>query len=319
MLLQLPNEVLDTIAESNAISAKDLTALSRVNSCLLPVSRRILYRSTAIRLSPGPDAFLPAFLANSDIGSFVTSFSFTCPFDATEPFLPLYQQLAMALSGMPNIVVADLQLPPSSSWVLRGCRWPLLQAFRSSFQLDNNVLGVLTHSSLLQSIEMTSNFLPGDCHKSLTKCCPSLNHFIGPPQVAALLVPGRPVERVHVLGTDLTPGLLDKLAASTRPIEVLEASVDYAHLPHVLRQLRHNMSKLVHVRLPSRIPIERVSWAEEDEISALLEGFSRLRSVELCGLRWKYDSCRRRWILPTFSPSSHELAAREDDWASWTA
>lgn len=260
MLLRLPNEILDNIANSNAISEKDLSALSRVNSGLLQISRRILYRSTSIRLTPGPDAFLPAFLANSDIGSFITSFSFTCPFDPSA-CLPVYQHLARALRGMPNAVAVDLQVFPGASWILKDVQWPLLRSLRCSFHFDPHVATLLSHSVHLHSFEMSMSphGRPGDYPPFSKRSCPSLAHFMGPPKVAALLVPGRPVERLHMLGMELTGAILDKLAASTRSVEVLEANVDPAHLPAVIAHLRSTMPRISFLRLASRIPVDLVS------------------------------------------------------------
>lgn len=55
----------------------------------------------------------------------------------------------------------------------------------------------------------------------------------------------------------------------------------------------------------------------EAEISERLAGLPELRSVEICGLRWTFESGRGLWSLPPFLPPSGDYSRGDDEWESW--
>lgn len=242
----LPVELIDCIIQN--ISRTDLVAVSQTSASLCPVAQRLLYRHICISPWSRSINAVATLAHRPDLAHCVRSFSIT-----TSTFPPLfpafYRLLANALSGMTEIVSLNLLIDSNASWVLekigRNVTYHRLQQFTCAFPLDSTVMEFLGSTPALLQLEVDS--IP--CTPSFpippfpATAIPHLVQFIGSARAARVIVPGRPLEIIHLNEGDLDEEDLACLArasanvlvlgatASTPPVPLLESIA--RHLPHL--------------------------------------------------------------------------------------
>ena len=81
-----------------------------------------------------------------------------------------------------------------------------------------------------------------------SSCLPRLVHFVGPCQAAKIIVPGRPVQSIHVYDANLTEDEVACFAQSTAPIAVLDAMTSSLVVP-LLHSLAQHLPYLAYLRV----------------------------------------------------------------------
>ncbi|KAF8204947.1 hypothetical protein BJ912DRAFT_1052252 [Pholiota molesta] len=121
---------------------------------------------------------------------------------------------------------------------------PLLLAFH----LDAHVAHFLNKAPALRELEV-DDAVQDDAAAALhADALPLLAEFTGSSLAAQVLVPGRPVEHIHLVSGDLTEELAATLARSAAPILVLAAATS-SHSVSLIGTLTRCMERLVHLRI----------------------------------------------------------------------
>jgi hypothetical protein len=154
---------------------------------------------------------------------------------------------------MTGLTTLDLFINTETSWILQASEsstYPQLTRFASSFPLDSNVARFLEKADALQELEVdslsSSDSLPMPPLSNTS--LPRLYQFIGSSQAAQVIVPGRPVESIHLNSGDLTEDAVENLAKSTAPILLLGASTSSLSVP-LLTRLSCRLPDLVYLRI----------------------------------------------------------------------
>ncbi|KAH9482617.1 hypothetical protein JR316_0004717 [Psilocybe cubensis] len=243
-LQQLPTELLDAVALQ--LAPTDLAALSRVAPVFYHVAQRRLYRH--LRLDSSSLTCVFTLASCPHIASHVRSFEIRLSPQSTL-LAAFYRRLALAIANMEELTSLVLAVDQAASWILRTPPHPRLRRFSSSFHLDHHLAHFLSKTDALLELHLDPP------HDSLSPVAPLqhgalplLNQFTGPSQAAQLLVPGRPVEHIHLNSGDLTEDLAETLARSTVPITELLATTT-SHSVSLIGTLTRCMEQLVHLRL----------------------------------------------------------------------
>jgi hypothetical protein len=243
----LPVELVDHIIQ-NVLPA-DLVALCRTSSSLGPVAQRLLYRRISISFWSRNINVVATLAKRPDLAHCVRSFSITTL--AFPPLFPaFYRLLATALSGMTEVTSLNLLIDSSASWVLkhateRNGTYYRLQQFTCAFSLDHIVAEFLDNTPALLQLEVDSvpSLPPSPILSLPSTAIPHLVQFVGSARAARAIVPGRPVESIHLNEGDVVEEDIASLArananvlvlaatASTPPVPLLESIA--RHLPHL--------------------------------------------------------------------------------------
>jgi hypothetical protein len=284
--MQLPLELVDIVASS--LSRTDLAAFALVSSHTLPVAQRHLYR----RLSLSPafrNLFLVLQLAKKPVlARHVRSFTVSLP---PMFFHAFYRQLAKALAHMNALTSLDLFIPPNLSWILSSVHPQSLLHFACSFRFDCHVAEFLEKTNALLELEID------DVSPRLNSfCLPNLSHFVGSCCAAQTLVPGRPVQTIH-LTSDLTHEAVQCFSRSTANVSVLNATTNLPPIP-ILQSLADNLPTLVYLRVIATFDFTQapdvVSLKTPSCCFSLREVFLRKRSASI-GRAIKFISIRILW------------------------
>jgi hypothetical protein len=274
----LPIELFDTIC--TYLGSSDLAALSRTCSLFYPTVQRILYRNLTLS-SPNRNLSVVVTLAKKPcLARFVRTLSVTV--DASVPVLrPFYRALAKALTSTSELTSLHLSLDlnAKTSWILTPSTHPVtysrLNSFTSSFPFDSLVAGFLERTPALERLELDTTPisrtapLPHLSHSAI----PRLVHLMGSCQAVKVIVPGRPLESIHIHDGDLSEDEVACLAQSTGHIAVLGA-ITSALLVPFLQSLARHFPYLAYLRLMAPF---HVSLKPSDDVRHLL----RLASSEL--------------------------------------
>lgn len=248
-LHRLPTELLDAVF--HFVHPKDLASLSRTSSHLLPIAQRLLYRRVTISPTRRNLGVVITLAKRKDLARVVRSFSINV---ATYPtlFRSFYRHLAIALANMTEVVHLDIFVDADASWVLPGSHestFPRLLHFASSFSFDSHVAAFLAKAHALLELEVDSISSHTPLMPSLPiTSIPHLIHFIGSSQVAQAIMPGRPVESIHLNSGDLTESVVNCLAESTAKVTVLGASTSSLPVP-LLMHISERLPHLVYLRM----------------------------------------------------------------------
>lgn len=247
-LPSLPVELIDTIFKN--VAAPELVALSSTCSSLCPVAQRLLYRHISVSVWSHNIQAIPTLAKRPDLALFVRSFTIS-----TAAMLPLfpafYDLLATALSSMTEVTSLNVLVDSSVSWMLekagRNVTYHRLQQFTCAFPFDSNVAQFLAKAPALLELEVDSMpyepSFPIRLPTLSPTSIPHLNQFIGSARAARAIVPGRPLQHIHLNEGDLDEGDVAYLAqatanvlvlgatASTPPVALLESIA--RHLPHL--------------------------------------------------------------------------------------
>lgn len=244
----LPVELVDNILQS--LASTDLLALSRTCSSLTPVALRLLYRNITVSHNL---TVVTVLAKRSDLANFVRSFSLNTT--ASSPLFPhFYHFLAQALSRMTELTSLHLLVDSSNSWILeeasQKAQFERLQQFTCSFPLDSHVAKFLDRTPALLRLEVDSMpYDPSASASALTSSAmPHLVQFIGSVRAAKVIVPGRPVEGIHLNEGDLAEEDVARLAESTANVSVLDATASEPPVP-LLESIAHHLPHLAYLRI----------------------------------------------------------------------
>jgi hypothetical protein len=238
----LPAELMDHVA--HYLHATDLVALSTINSYLYPVAQRWLYRQITINYSSNNPSLVVSTLAQKPhLARYVRTFSVR---------LGSYPTLfETALSNMSQLFSLDIFLDHTASWVMHtrdDSTYHCLEHFASSFHIDHNLIHFFQKTSALLELEVDS-LLPTTIIPSLgPNVLPRLSQFTGSSQAAQYVVPGRPVESIHLNSGDLTEDVVESLAKSTAHVLLLAAATTL-HSLGPIGTLAQCMDHLHHLKI----------------------------------------------------------------------
>lgn len=238
--MSLPIELLDQIAAH--LRTADLRALAAASTRLYHVAQRRLYRHLALDTRSLSCVFTLA--ASPRIARHVRSFALRIAHGATL-LHAFYRVLARALAHMSQLTELDMSLDQAASWVMRTAEHTRLRRFSSSFQLDHNLVHFLSNTPSLVQLHIDSLAEPLRLPES---ALPRLAQFTGSSLAAHALVPGRPVQDIHLTSGDLTEDLAEALAQSTAPVLLLAAATT-SHSLSLIATLTRCMAELVHLRI----------------------------------------------------------------------
>ena len=236
---------------------------------------------------------------------------------------------------MTELTSLEVFVDSSASWVLNGTQnatFPQLLHFACSFSFDTQVANFLSKTCALLELEVDS--IPTLHTPSLPPLpwtsIPRLIQFIGSSQAAKAIVPGRPVESIHLSSGDLTKSIVDSFAESTARIVVLGATTGLLPVP-LLELLAQHLPHLVYLRImttykfseaPDVVCLFVVDLAIPfftfpfqvfyENVAKALATLPELTAFELSGMHWgsrkrSDDNEKRVWqSKPLSSEFSHD-------------
>ncbi|KAJ7086668.1 hypothetical protein C8R44DRAFT_820748 [Mycena epipterygia] len=321
-----PVELLEAILRF--LDRPDLVAVATTSASMYPIALRVLYRDLHIP-NNAPPAVVLTLASRPDVARHVRHF--TIAIDHSAPlFHSFYRRLATALSAMTALVSLQIFID-AASWVLPdNLVFPQLQHFASSFPFDSCVARFFGNAPALQSAQVESAALP---LPSLAHACmPRLAEFTGSSSAAAAVVPGRPVESIHVNSGDLTEDLVPALAKSTALVTVLSITTSSAPVP-LLQVLGQHLPHIMYLRITStcNLPAPPTSVSLQslvfdlfihrlqifyEQVAGALASFPDLQSFELSGMYWsssrKPDDQQRVWQSQPFNNINNDFDSQDD-------
>ncbi|KAF9008695.1 hypothetical protein BDQ17DRAFT_1236270, partial [Cyathus striatus] len=285
---QLPTELLEAVLHH--VHPSDLAVLSTTSSLTYSVAQRLLYRHIRIDCLSRNLGIVITLSRRPHIARHVRSFSIRL-YSYSFLFKSFYRQLHTALSAMTELVSLDLFADSSSSWVLETpCHssYDRLVHFSSSFSLDRHVAHFLSKTSNLVDLQLDSGS-PVDSCLPITlppTSLPRLSEFAGPSDIAQAIVPGRPVETIHLTSGDMSLLAVEHLAKSTGRVVVLGASTSLLPVP-LLVMLGQKMPHLVYLRMMTTYNFDGAPDTNfYHDIASALSSLHNLKAFELSGMHW---------------------------------
>ncbi|KAK7061533.1 F-box domain-containing protein [Favolaschia claudopus] len=305
----LPLELLDHIF--SYLPPADLCVVARAGPFVYPVAVRVLYRTLTVSHSPfhAPPSILPTLARRTDLARHVRCLSVALDQSAAE----FHSFLATTLSKMPALVSLDIFVD-AGSWVLpENLFFPQLQHFACSFALDTRLAAFLSNAPRLDSVQIDSA-APEPFQLTPTSLL-RVERVTGCASAAVAIVPGRPVESVHINSGDLTEAMVPSLAQSTSLITVLSITTSSAPL-QLLEALGEHLPHLMYLRVTStaNLPAPPTSIFY-GQVADALSSFPQLQSFELSGMYWlpsKADD-RRQWSRPLVNTTSDNPTEPQDE------
>ncbi|THH11540.1 hypothetical protein EW145_g593 [Phellinidium pouzarii] len=317
----LPLDILDALCQF--VHNNDLLALSRSSSAFCPPAQRYIYRRLALFNFTDAVRCLRTLRKRRHLARHVRVLTLRLDPNALvlRSFVDL---LAAVLSEMPNLTSLDIVIPPSASRAffaaeMRGTVYKRLSHFSCNLPLDDVM------SSFLQRLPAATELQLGERAASLSSspslpilpssALPNLALFMGPSDAAAVLVPGRPLESVHLYSGELSEDVLVALARSSSAITVFGAFT-HSLSPSVLHCLAENLPHLHHLRI---MTMYHASNQPDDlfygQVVQILSTLPALVSAELAGFRWvswKDTTGSRSEGRPKSKPARTHAAARTE-------
>lgn len=249
----LPVELIDNILQN--VHSSDLVALSLTCTALSPVASRLLYRDISVSAWSNNTKVVATLAKRPDLAIFVRSFSITTAMQP--PAFPAFDQLlATALSGMTELTTLNLNLADSStSWILEKAAqnesYHRLHQFTASFPLDQNVANFLEKTPNLIELEVDS--IPcveptSPVPTLLPTTIPHLAQFVGSVRAAKTIVPGRPLESIHLNEGDLVEEDVADFSRATGRVTVFSATASNPPVP-LLESIAHSLPHLAYLRI----------------------------------------------------------------------
>ena len=268
---RLPIELFDII--SSHLCPSDLASLCRTHSLFYPIVQRILYRDLVLSSAHHNLSVVVTLSNKPSIARVVRTLSITVHSSA-HVLRPFYSALRDALSTMSELTSLHLSLDTNvdPSWVLtprtHHVTYPRLLRFTSSFSFDAHVTGFLERTPALERLELDTAPVSGTAPLPLLShaAIPRLVHFMGSYQAIKAIVPGRPLEIIHIHDGDLSEDEVACLAQSTGHIAVLGAITSALLVPFLKSVARH-LPYLAYLRLMAPF---HVSLKPSDDVRPLL-------------------------------------------------
>ncbi|KAF4619607.1 hypothetical protein D9613_005577 [Agrocybe pediades] len=306
-LLHLPPELLDNVCHH--LAPTDLHALALTAPRFYHAAQRRLYRHLSVDARNLKCVFTLA--RNPAIARHVRSFAIRIG-NLNTLLKAFYRHLATALSNMSELTSLEVTANQAASWVMRtrdDSSYTRLRRFASSFNLDENLAHFLNKADALQELEVDPFHDPPSPVAELRMgALPRLTHFTGSTQAAQCIVPGRPIQHIHLNSGDLTEDVAESLAQSSAPIVVLAAATS-SHSVALIKTLTRCMERLVHLRI---VTTYHFSDAPDNmyfaNIADALTSLPDLQSCEIWGLHWvsskkSFHDHGRVWESEAFNPS----------------
>lgn len=253
----LPLDVIDALC--HFVEHDDLAAVAASSSIFYPFAQRNLYRRVALFNPTDAVRCLKTLHRRPDLARHVRVLSLRV--DPNTPVLrPFVDLLAAAIARMVNLVSLDVVLPQSASRAFWGAEahgslYTRLTHFSCNLPLDDAVC------SFLQRVPAAKELQLGECTAIEsasaktpsvpmlpTSALPKLAFFMGSSDAAAILVPGRPLESVHLYSGELSEDVLDALSRASSPITVFGA-LTHSLSPSILHCLAESLPHLHHLRI----------------------------------------------------------------------
>jgi len=245
-LSTLPAELINILCDN--LSPADLAAVAATDVRLHRIAQRPLYRHLVLDNRNLTCVFTLARRPN--IATHVRSFSIRIsPFSCL--LRSFYRLLATALSNMTEITSLHVSIDQAASWIMStrdDASYHRLSHFSSTFHLDDNLVHFLNKADALLELELDHRPSNPSLLGLRDGALPLLKHFTGSSQAAQYLVPGRPVEHIHLNSGDLTEEVANSLSKSTASILVLAAATS-SHSVSLIGTLTRCMEHLVHLRI----------------------------------------------------------------------
>ena len=243
----LSAELIDHVA--HYLHPIDLVALSTINSYLYPIAQHWLYRQITINYSSNNLLVVFTLAQKPHLARYVRTFSIRL--GSYLVLSPFYRFLSTALSNMSQLTSLDIFLDHAASWVMHtqdDSTYHRLEHFASSFHIDHHLVHFLQKTNALLDLEVDS-MSPTTVIPSLKpNALPKLSQFTGSSQAAQYVVPGRPVESIHLNSGDLTEDVAESLSKSTAHVLLLAAAT-ISHSVALIGALTQCMDHLVHLRI----------------------------------------------------------------------
>ena len=243
----LSAELIDHVA--HYLHPIDLIALSTINSYLYPIAQHWLYRQITINYSSNNLLVVFTLAQKPHLARYVRTFSIRL--GSYLVLSPFYRFLSTALSKMSQLTSLDIFLDHAASWVMHtqdDSTYHRLEHFASSFHIDHHLVHFLQKTNALLDLEVDS-MSPTTVIPSLKpNALPKLSQFTGSSQAAQYVVPGRPVESIHLNSGDLTEDVAESLSKSTAHVLLLAAATT-SHFVALIGALTQCMDHLVHLRI----------------------------------------------------------------------
>lgn len=286
----LPSELLVHICTFLASNTADLAAVARVHSSWSAAAQRVLYSRLATHRPLHTIATCPR------LATLVRSF-------ALHHDPPSIALLPAALANMSLLLELDLFL--DSSLLHLDASFPLLQRFATSLPWSPLLVRFLHNCPTITQLYLDSP-APFDHLPLPPAFLPSLSHFTGPPALALLLIPHRPVQHIDLTPTPqslgLTPDLALSLSQSSAPVLALAATTSESardqpegedeNLVGVLKILAVCMAHLRHLRVVTNTYADTSTFANVshqayfENIAHSLTSLPDLQSCEIWGFHW---------------------------------
>ena len=245
----LSGELIDHVAHN--LHATDLVALSSINSYfkLYPVAQRRLYCQITINYSSDNLLVVFTLAQKPHLAHYVRTFSIRL--GSHSVLSSFYCFLKTALSNMSKLTSLEIFLDHAASWVMHtreDSTYHRLEHLASSFHIDHHFVHFLQKTNALLELEVDS-MPPTTVIPSLgPNALPKLSQFTGSSQAAQYVVPGHPVESIHLNSGDLTEDVAESLAKSTAHVQLLAAATT-SHSVGLIGTLTQCMDCLVHLRI----------------------------------------------------------------------
>ncbi|KAF8917785.1 hypothetical protein CPB85DRAFT_1283418 [Mucidula mucida] len=280
----LPNELLDAVCRH--LLTHDLVSLA--------LAERLLYRDLVV--SPASPSLSVIITLSSRPALAINVQSLTINLGSIPELQPsFYDQLSVVLQAVVNITGLSLFLPEGTSWVLGldpGASYPNLTRFFSSFPLDSHVKSFLKRTPCLSTLAL-GKFGPSEqCTVTLpSTCAPLLKDFTGPSEAAATIIPGRPVEFVHLTTTPPTAeAVVGFVTLSTANILSFGAHIA-SHPITLIQPLCQHIPWVTYLSITTSCSFSELpSHSFYEDIAAALSRFPSLQLFELSGMVWGYDT-----------------------------
>lgn len=334
-----PAELLTSICDH--LRDIDLVSVARTDSSLCAVAQRLLYRHISLTMTSENRSVVSTLANRPDIARFVRTFSLTAYGEDSE----FHSVLSSAVSGMSEITSLDLLIDPEASWALdqrgpEGVTYPHLRHFTCSFPFDQNVINFLHLSPGVTQLEVNaaSAFPLPTVTRLPCGFLPDLSNFQGPSHIAALIVPGRPVEALYLSSGIVDDSVITQLAKASSPIVLFDA-ISSSGLLSSLEMIANNMPSLVYLRLMttrpfddnpdpvylvficSKLSTDLILQSFYEQVSKALGRIPELTSFEFSGMNWTSwlasdrlsSDGKRIWQSRPPSPLLPSSDIREDD------
>lgn len=313
-LQYLPPELLANICQHASLT--DPAALSRTSSLFYVVTQPLFYRHVSVNLTSKNLGIVVTLAKKPHIARHVQTFAIRLD-PHTAVLHSYYCRLSEALSNMSELTSLNIFVKSAASWVLHtrlDAEFPRLRHFASSFPLDSYVAHFLSKAEAILQLEVDSSptsqlIAPSSL---IVTAAPRLSRFIGSSKAAQAVIPGRPVDEIHLSSGDLTEVLVQGLSKSTAYVLLLGASTSSLP-PPLLESLAEFMPQLKYLRMMTTYNLSDVLdptlYQDTAKALALLP---TLHSFELSGMHWG-SSCKglngegRMWQPQLFGVATRTL------------